>query len=361
VSRQRERIEPRPPEALPVAAVLPQAGVSNAAVARLLARDAATEEEPPITAPGITGMQQWLARAEAHMQAKRWEKAIAAYEEAYRHHPISTFLRDQAEALEHLNRADEAADLYERYLAEGPLMADVQRIRSRIRKLRGEQVPEGEDDDLPPITAKGKAGAEGWFDRAQARFVSKRFAEAAECFRNAYALLPLPEFLFDEGTALEKGGHPAAAANAFEHYLVVASGAPDAKEVVEKVKALRGQAPVGGPDALIDPEDEAAEAPAVTAKGAEGARQLHERATVAYLVGDFHRAYETWVQAYDLKLAPGFVYNQAAALQHLGNIDAAVQAYERYLALDPKAKDAGEVRRLIQRLRAGAGAEIKAP
>src|SRR5689334_20217335 len=122
-----------------------EGGISNAGVARLLARDTATDEEPPITAPGITGMQQWLARAEAHMQAKRWEKAIAAYEEAYKLHPISTTLRDEAEALEYLGRAEEAADLYERYLAEGPLMADKAKIRSRIRKLRGEQVPEGED------------------------------------------------------------------------------------------------------------------------------------------------------------------------------------------------------------------------
>ena len=66
------------------------------------------------------------------------------------------------------------------------------------------------------------------------------------------------------------------------------------------------------------------------------------------------------MHAYDLKPFPAFVYNQAASLDLLGNTDAAVQAYERYLALDPKARDAEKVRRRIQRLREG-GVEIKKP
>jgi hypothetical protein len=66
------------------------------------------------------------------------------------------------------------------------------------------------------------------------------------------------------------------------------------------------------------------------------------------------------VHAYDLKPFPAFVYNQAASLDLLGNADGAVQAYERYLALDPKAKDTEKVRRRIQRLREGP-IDIKKP
>ena len=40
--------------------------------------------------------------------------------------------------------------------------------------------------------------------------------------------MPLPEFIFNEGSALEKGEHFAAAANAYEHYLILAPGVPKA-------------------------------------------------------------------------------------------------------------------------------------
>lgn len=356
--RHGERIElVRPPEAPPAADPrrLP-GGISNAGVARLLARDAATDEEPPITAPGITGMQQWHERGVAHYNAKRWEKARHAFEQAYELRDLSTLLYEQADCLEKLQRFEEAADMYQRYLDNGPLTADIRPVTSRIKKLRGEQIPIGEDDDEAPITAKGAEGSRAWFDRGQEKFVAKRFAQAAECFRQAFALTPLPEFIFNEGTALEKGGHPAAAANAFEHYLIVNPGADDAKAVIEKVKTLRGQAPPGGPDALIDPEDEMAEAPDVTAKGKQGASEWHTRGQVAYLVGDYRRAYDAWVHANQLEPNPAFVYNQAAALDHAGDAEAAIAAYERYLALAPKAKDAGEVRRIIERLRGGTSA-----
>jgi tetratricopeptide (TPR) repeat protein len=362
--RRGERIdEVRPPDALPAPAVarLPD-GISNAGVARLLARDVATDEEPPITAPGITGMQQWHERGAAHYNARRYEKALHAYQQAFELHEISTLLYEQADCLEKLQRFEEAADMYQRYLDNGPLTADILPVRSRMRKLRGEQIPVGEDDDEAPIMAKGKEGARAWFDRAQEKFQAKRFAQAAECFRQAFALVPLPEFIFNEATALEKGGHPAAAANAFEHYLIVDPAAADAKEVVEKVKTLRGQAPPGGPDALIDPEDEPAEAPAVTAKGKRGASEWHTRGQVAYLVGDFRRAYEAWESAYELFPNAAFVYNQAAALDRLGNVEAAIQAYERYLALAPKAGDAAQVHKIIERLRRGTTAgDLKAP
>lgn len=340
---------PRPPEPAPE--------LSNAALARRLAREVAEE---PITAPGVTGAQQWHQRGLAHYNAGRFQKAFDAFAEAHRLNPISTFLHDQATCLERMGRNAEAAEMYERYLASGPLSSDVAKITSRIRKLRGEVIPEGEDDDEHAITAKGKDGAMAWFDRAQSAFMAKRYARAAECFRRAFALQPLPEFIYNEGSALEKGEHPAAAANAYEHYLILDPGTNDANEVLAKIKALRGQVPATTEHSLIDPEDEASLAPAVTATGVTGASEWHARGTVAYQLGDFKRAYECFVHAYDLKPFPAFVYNQAASLDLLGNTDAAVQAYERYLALDPKARDAEKVRRRIQRLREG-GVEIKKP
>ena len=348
---RRERARERAALTLP-------AQIPNGALARRLAR-APDTAEAPVTAPGMTGAQQWHERGTAHYRAGRFDKALEAFAAAYALNPLSTFLYEQADALERLGRTAEAADMYERYLAAGPLTADILRVRSRIRKLRGETIPEGEDDDAAEITAQGATGARQWFDRGQSAYQAGRYAKAADCFRHAYGLLANPAFLFDEGSALERGRHPAAAANAFEHYLIADPTAADAAEVIAKIKALRGQAPANDPDGLLDPEDDAAAAPAVAATGDQGASEWYNRGAVAFQLGDYKRAYDAFVAAYDLKPHAAFVYNQAACLDKLGNVDAAVQAYERYLALDSKARDASRVRERIKRLRDGGG--LRAP
>ena len=218
------------------------------------------------------------------------------------------------------------------------------------------RTPDATAEEEQPVTATGKAGAMEWFDRAQQAYLAKNYVRAAECFRRAFALLPLPEFIYNEGSALEKGGHYPAAANAYEHYLLLDPGAKEAKDLIARIKAWRKQA--ADPDALMDPEEDDAAAPEVTATGAAGASQWYDRGALAFRLGDFKRAYDCFVQAYDLKPAAEFVYNQATCLEHLGNADAAVQAYERYLALAPKAKDFAEVRERIKRLREG---DLKRP
>ena len=55
-------------------------------------------------------------------------------------------------------------------------------------------------------------------------------------------------------------------------------------------------------------------------------------------------------------------YNQAKALDLLGNVDAAVQAYERFLALDAKGGASLNVRERIKQLRrVSAGGGVKPP
>jgi regulator of sirC expression with transglutaminase-like and TPR domain len=57
------------------------------------------------------------------------------------------------------------------------------------------------------------------------------------------------------------------------------------------------------------------------------------------------------VRSYELKPAPEVVRSQGACLDQLGNREAAIQAFERYLALRPNAPDAAAVRKRIARLR----------
>jgi tetratricopeptide (TPR) repeat protein len=312
------------------------------------------------TAPDFVEAAEWDKKGDAEFAAGRFEEAAAAYVEAYRESPDAFFVYNQALAIERLGRADEAADLYERYLVERGPAQDTLKIKSHIRKLRGEQIPEGEDDDEPPITAKGTEGSTAWFDRGQSAFLAKRFVKAADCFRRAFELVPHSAFVYNEGYSLELGGHPAAAANAYEHYVILDPGADDADVVIGKINALRGQAPPAGKDALLDPEEEASAVPEVTATGAAGAEEWFRRGAAANKMGDFKRAYDCFVNAYDLKPSPAFVYNQAKCLDLLGNVDAAVQAYERFLALDAKGGASLDVPARIKQLRqAPAGGTVK--
>lgn len=318
------------------------------------------------TAPetkGKGGAQAASDRAWAHWQAGRYDDALKEFQEAHRLDPLPRYLYNQASVLVALKRDTEAADLFERYLnalPKGSPDPEETKIRDRITRLRsktqsGGQTGAGQTTPapkqqapLPPITAKGKDGARQWFDRGQDAFAAGDFSTALEAFKKAHSLFPMPEFVFNQASALEKLGRTAAAAKAFEHYLVLNPNAKDAKETVEKIKMLREQA---AKEKIIDPWEDESAAPAVTETGLKGAQQWFDRGQVAYKLGDFKRSYECFVRAYDLKPFPQFVYNQGAVLYQLGNYEGAIQAYERYLLLDPKASDAEAVRKHIARLK----------
>jgi tetratricopeptide (TPR) repeat protein len=313
--------------------------------------------ETPITATGAEGATAWFDRGIADYKAQRFDKARGEFAEAYKLDPLPEILYNEGAAAELGGHVPEALELYARYLAEAPGAADVEKVKKHIAKLRGEAPPQdgeagGETGPDAPITATGDAGAQAWFDRAQEAFLNGDYVKAVAAFKHAYELKPMPAFVFDEGTALEKSGRAEAAANAFEHYLVLDPGAKDSAETLERIKKLRGEA---AKDPIADPWPDEASAPAVTAGGTEGAKEWHARGTVAYELGDFQRAYDCFVHAYDLAPLPLLVYNQAAALDRLGNTEAAIQAYERYLAVAPTASDADRVHKRIATLRARTG------
>jgi tetratricopeptide (TPR) repeat protein len=300
--------------------------------------------DQPITSTGLKGAQDWFDRAYAHFQAKRYEKAYEGFMESYRLYPNNGFLYNAAVSLEMAGRKAEAADLYERYLDEMPRgISDPKesQIRARINKLRNEA-------DVGPIAETGKDGAKRWFERGQKAYLAGDYWKALESFKQAHGLFPMPDFVYNQGSSLEKLGRPMAAANAYEHYLLLAPNANDQQQTIERIRKLREQA---SKEKIVDPWADEAAAPPVKETGLPGAQAWFDRGQIAYHVGDFKRAYECFVRAYDEKPFPDFVYNQAASLHRLGNIDAAIQAYERYLALAPKASDAERVRKAIKLLR----------
>jgi tetratricopeptide (TPR) repeat protein len=319
---------------------------------------------PPITETGVEGAGQWFDRATKAYLAKEFDKAYAAFMHAYHLSPRPDILYNAAAALDMSGRADDAIAMYDRYLAEKPRAGDAPKVKKRIEKLKtdaaGGQVDETGGSAGPaaggdtPITATGKEGSKQWFERGEEQFQQGRYEDAVESFGKAYELDPLPDFVFDQGSALEKQGRPAAAAVAFERYLALAPGAKDYAEVVARVKKLRAAA---NTDPIADPWSDEAAGPDPTATGAEGARQWFDKAKAAYAVGDFKAAHAGFMHAYELLPQAAILYNAGAALQMDGDLKGAIDLYERYLAEDPGAADAPKVRKAIEKLKEKLGGD----
>ena len=82
----------------------------------------------------------------------------------------------------------------------------------------------------------------------------------------------------------------------------------------------------------------------------DAARALFKRGTVQYEAGDYRGALAMFEQAKAIKPLPAFDYNIARCHEQLGELDAAVAAYDRYLATQPP--DGDDVRAHVTLLRA---------
>ena len=77
--------------------------------------------------------------------------------------------------------------------------------------------------------------------------------------------------------------------------------------------------------------------PAATAQNR--AAELFKASLEAYRQGDFKQTVALLNEAYALDPQPVIPYNLGRAYEGLGDVDAAIDAYERYLKADPKAPD----------------------
>lgn len=325
------------------------------------------DDEPPIAETGAEGASKWFDRAQAAYQAKNYGKAHTGFMHAYRLLGRPEFLYNAAAALQMGGDIDGAIAMYDRYLAEAPGAGDAERVRKAVEKLRKKEIG-GQVDDTAggsatgdrggeqPITATGDDGATQWFDRAQTQYAAGKYEEAVQSFGKAFELSPKPDFVYNQGTALEKQGRAAAAAAAYERYLALAPEAKDYAQVAKRTKKLREQA---ASDPIVDPWADEAAGTDPTATGKEGAQQWFDKAQAAYMVGDYPAAHSGFMHAYKELPRPEFLYNAGAALDMGGDAAGAVELYERYLAEKPGASDAGKVQKRIAKLKAKAagGAE----
>jgi tetratricopeptide (TPR) repeat protein len=170
--------------------------------------------EEPVNSTGLAGAQAWATRAWDHDQARRFERALAAYEKAYELYPLPGFLYNEAACLEQLGRLSEAADTYELYLkvpdppdAGARQERDPEHVLDRIRRLRPRANAQAQD----PVETTGRAAAQAWFDRGQLAYLAEDWDKALEGFEKAFAAEPLADFVYNEGATLEKLGRTAVA------------------------------------------------------------------------------------------------------------------------------------------------------
>jgi tetratricopeptide (TPR) repeat protein len=98
-------------------------------------------------------------------------------------------------------------------------------------------------------------------------------------------------------------------------------------------------------------------APRATAAGTEAtrlrdARAHYEQAVVHYNLDEFAEALAEFREAYRLKPDPSFLFNIAQCHRKLGEVDAALDFYRKYLRSLPEAPNRAEVERMIADLRA---------
>lgn len=95
--------------------------------------------------------------------------------------------------------------------------------------------------------------------------------------------------------------------------------------------------------------------PATTAPPSAAARaraaDLFKKSVETYRSGDFKQTIDLLNEAYALEPQPVLLYNLARAQEGIGNNDAAIETYEKFLAQEPNAKDRGAIEQRLATLR----------
>jgi len=279
--------EARPGSGPLQAVVALQRGVGNAAVSRLLERDAIA------VAPAATRKTlRYLSRGDdvSHLQSR-------------------------------LNRAPEVTT----HLAVDGMFGPI--TRAAVRQFQ---------EAHPPLTVDGIVGRETWpvveaiqdeprddtpiakkiFDRGAAAYGAADFAHAYDFFTRAGERVDRPGIVFSRAQALRRlGGRRKEAIALYEQYL--ASGDPARKHDTEKILAeLRGPAKTG---------NEAADR--------DAARKFFDSGAAHYAAGRYGHAYDDFMAAHALFPRPGLIFSAAQALRRLGaRREEAIALYEQYLA-----------------------------
>ena len=82
------------------------------------------------------------------------------------------------------------------------------------------------------------------------------------------------------------------------------------------------------------------------------AKRHYDRGQKLYNLQKFEQALEQYQKAFDAQPLPGFLFNIAQCQRNLGDYDAAIFSFKRYLKLDPETEKREQVEELIEELEA---------
>jgi tetratricopeptide (TPR) repeat protein len=301
----------------------------KAAVNEKLNNLRAAADKAPITATGQGGGQEWMTRGNRLLAAGRYNEAVEAFNEGFRTYPDSKFILNKAAALLDGGRYAEADLAYQTYLSDpnAPRADEARAAQARARShLQG-----GKE-----ATATGVAESQKLFEQGTNLYMAGKYHEAFAAFERAYALNPLPDLRYNQAACLDRLGKRELAAQRYEAYLAEKPNASDAVWVRNRITTLHA-------DAL------------------KAAQAASERGNAAYAAGKFKEAAAAYAEAYEQKPLPEFLYNMGAAYQRAGDTKQAVKNYQLYLSMHPDAKDAYQVRNMMNKLQKATGDELMEP
>jgi tetratricopeptide (TPR) repeat protein len=288
-----------------------------------------TADKSPITATGLAGGQEWMARGNRLLFARKYNEAVAAYEEGFRTYPDSKFILNKASALLDAGRYAEADLAYQTYLsdpnAERADEARAAQARARSHIVGGKEA-----------TATGVAESQKLFEQGNELYKAGKYQEAFQAYERAYAQNPLGALRYNQAACLDKLGKRELAAQRYEAYLAETPNAPDAAKVRQHITELHA-------DAL------------------KASQAAFDRGQAAFNAGRFQEAASAFSEAYEQKPFPQFLYNIGASYDKAGDTTRAVQNYQLYLSMMPDASDADKVRARIHKLLKATGADLMQP
>jgi len=167
--------------------------------------------------------QRAFDRGSELYKAGRYADALEAFDKAYTLHATPEIRYNQAACLEKLGYREAAANRYNEYVHTRPHAPDAERTRTHAAKLHEE----------------ARKLAEQAFDRGTAAFNAGNFRDAAIAFREAYEQLPLPQFLFNVASSLDRAGETANAVREYQRYLNELPDAADADRVHKRIDTLQ--------------------------------------------------------------------------------------------------------------------------
>ena len=77
------------------------------------------------------------------------------------------------------------------------------------------------------------------------------------------------------------------------------------------------------------------------------AKRFYERGEKLFALGKFDEALEEYQKAYDAKPLPDFLFNIGQCYRNLGDYDAAIFSFKKFLKLDPEAENREQVEEYI--------------